>query len=145
MTEQRATGFDFEALRHAEEQHDLDAMLDLYADDTEIHIVNRNTPPSSPHVLRDKETISEYLRDVFGRDMTHRVESEVVGEDSVARNVACEYPDGTRVLAAENLDLRDGKSYVRWRSWPGTSRTTADRRGSESLSDFNADLGTPLD
>ena len=43
MTEQRATGFDFEALRHAEEQHDLDAMLDLYADYTEIHIVNRNT------------------------------------------------------------------------------------------------------
>jgi ketosteroid isomerase-like protein len=109
MTEQRATGFDFEALRRAEEQHDFDAMLDLYADDAEIHIVNRNTPPSSPHVLRGKEAISEYLRDVFGRDMTHRVESEVVGEDRVAFNVACEYPDGTRVLAAENLDLRDGK------------------------------------
>jgi ketosteroid isomerase-like protein len=109
MTEQKATGFDFEALRRAEEQHDLDAMLDLYADDAEIHIVNRNTPPSSPYVLRGKETISEYLRDVFGRDMTHRVESEVVGEDRVAFNVACEYPDGTRVLAAENLDLRDGK------------------------------------
>jgi hypothetical protein len=41
--------------------------------------------------------------------MTHRVEGEVVGEDRVAFNVACEYPDGTRVLAAENLDLRDGK------------------------------------
>ena len=84
MTEQRATGFDFDALRRAEAQHDLGAMLDLYADDAEIHIVNRNTPPSSPHVLRDKEAISEYLRDVFGRDMTHRVESEVVGEDRVA-------------------------------------------------------------
>ena len=96
-------------------------------------------------MLRDKEAISEYLRDVFGRDMTHRVESEVVGEDRVAFNVACEYPDGTRVLAAENLDLRDGKSYVRWRSWPGTSRTTADRRGPESLSDVNDDVGTPLD
>jgi ketosteroid isomerase-like protein len=109
MTEQRATGFDFEALRHAKEQHDLDAMLDLYAEDAEIHIVNRNTPPSSPYVLRGKEAISEYLRDVFGRDMTHRVESEVVGEDRVAFNVACEYPDGTHVLAAENLDMRDGK------------------------------------
>ena len=109
MTEQRATGFDFEALRHADEQHDLDAMLGLYADDAEIHIVNRNTPPSSPYVLRGKEAISEYLREVFGRDMTHRVESEVVGEDRVAFNVACEYPEGTRVLGAENLDLRDGK------------------------------------
>ena len=109
MTEQKATGFDFEALRHAEEQHDLRAMLDLYAADAEIHIVNRNTPPSSPYVLWGKEAVSEYLRDVFGRDITHRVESEVVGEDRVAFNVACEYPDGTRVLAADNLDLRDGK------------------------------------
>src|SRR5918995_1835583 len=109
MTEQGVIGFDFEALCHADDQHDLDPMLDLYADDAEIHIVNRNTPPSSPYVLRGKEAISEYLRDVFGRDMTHRVESEVVGEDRVAFNVACEYPDGTHVLAAENLDMRDGK------------------------------------
>ena len=88
MTEQKAPGFDFEALRRAEEQHDLDAMLDLYADEAEIRIVNRNTPPSSPYVLRGKEAISEYLRDVFGRDMSHRVESEIVGEDRVAFNVA---------------------------------------------------------
>ena len=110
MAQQQATSkLDFEQLRRAEEQRDLDAMLDLYADDAEIHIVNRNTPPSSPYVLRGKEAISEYLRDVFGRDMTHRVEGEVVGEDRVAFNVACEYPDGTRVLAAEKLDLRDCK------------------------------------
>ena len=32
-----------------------------------------------------------------------------MGEDRVVFNVACEYPDGTRVLAAENLDVCDGK------------------------------------
>jgi hypothetical protein len=32
-----------------------------------------------------------------------------VGKDRVAFNVACEYPDGTRMLAAENLDVCDGK------------------------------------
>src|SRR5918993_5513910 len=109
MTEQRATGFDFEALRHADEQHDLDAMLGLYADDAQIHIVNRNTPPSSPHVLRGKEAIAEYLRDVFSREMSHTIENEVLGEDRLAFNVACEYPDGTRVLASENVEVRDGK------------------------------------
>ena len=110
MTEQRSPGkIDFEVLRRAEEQRDLDAMLDLYADDAEVRIVNRHTPPSSPHVLRGKEEIAEYLSDVLGRDMKHRIENEVVGEDRVAFNVACEYPDGTRVLAAENLDVRDGK------------------------------------
>ena len=81
----------------------------LYAEDAEIHIVNRNTPPSSPYVLRGKEAIAEYLRDVFGRDMRHSIENEVVGEDRLAFNVACEYPDGTRVLASENLEVRDGK------------------------------------
>ena len=39
-------------------------------------------------MLRGKEAISEYLSDVFGRDMTHRVESEVVGEGRVVFNVA---------------------------------------------------------
>jgi ketosteroid isomerase-like protein len=110
MTEQRVTGkLDFEDLRRAQEQRDLDAMLDLYAEDAEIHIVNRNTPPSSPYVLRGKEAIAEYLRDVFGRDMSHSIENEVVGEDRLAFNVACEYPDGTRVLASENLEVRHGK------------------------------------
>jgi ketosteroid isomerase-like protein len=110
MSEQQVTGkLDFEDLRRAQEQRDLDAMLDLYAEDAEIHIVNRNTPPSSPYVLRGKEAIAEYLRDVFGRDMSHSIENEVVGEDRLAFNVACEYPDGTRVLASENLEVRDGK------------------------------------
>jgi ketosteroid isomerase-like protein len=110
MTEQRSAGkIDFEVLRRAEEQRDLDAMLDLYADDAEVRIVDRSTPPSSPHVLRGKGEIAEYLRDVFGREMSHSIENEVVGEGRVAFNVACEYPDGTRVLAAQNLDVRDGK------------------------------------
>ena len=66
MTEQQATGrLDFEELRRAEEQRDLDAMLDLYADDAEVRIVNRVTPPSSPYVLRGKQEIAEYLRDVL--------------------------------------------------------------------------------
>jgi len=110
VTEQQVAGkLDFEALRRAEEQHDLDAMLDLYADDAEIRIVNRNTPPSSPYVLRGKEEIAEYLKDVFSRDMKHRIVNEVVGESRLAFNVDCEYPDGLRVLAAETVDVRDGK------------------------------------
>ena len=110
MTEQKsAAKLDFEVLRRAGEQRDPDAMLELYADDAEVRIVDRNTPPSSPHVLRGKDEIAEYLRDVFGRDMTHTIENEVVGEDRVAFNVACEYPDGTRVLAAQSLEVRDGK------------------------------------
>ncbi len=108
MTEQK-TGFDFEALRRGIEQLDAETLINLYADDAELHIVNKNTTPSSPRALRGKEEITEHLRDVCGRAMTHRIENEVVGENRVAFNEMCEYPDGTRVLAATMLDLQNGK------------------------------------
>jgi ketosteroid isomerase-like protein len=110
MTERTAAeGLDLQALRRAAEQKDPDAMLALYAEDAEYVRVDRNSTPSSPMELRGKEAIAEYLRDVFGREMTHRIENEVVGEDRVAFNWACEYEDGTKVLAAETCEVRDGK------------------------------------
>ncbi len=108
MTEQKM-GFDFEAMRRGLEGRDADLLIGLYADDAELRIVNKRTPPSSPRELHGKEEISEYLRDVCGREMTHRVGDEVVGENRVAFNEACEYPDGTKVLTAMTLEVRDGK------------------------------------
>jgi SnoaL-like domain len=110
MTERTAaSGLDLEALRRAAEGKDPEAMLSLYADNAEYVRVDRNSTPSSPMALRGKEKVGEYLRDVFSRDMTHRIENEVVGEDRAAFNWSCEYPDGTKVLAAETVELRDGK------------------------------------
>ena len=100
---------DFEVLRQAIEGRDAETLVDFYAEDAEILTVNRNSTPSSPQVLRGKEEIAEYLRDVCAREMTHRIEDEVVGGNRVAFKEACEYPDGTRVLGAETLELRDGK------------------------------------
>jgi hypothetical protein len=74
-----------------------------------VRLVNSATPPSLPHVLRGKAEISKYLLAVFGREITHRVEREVVGENRVAYGVACEYPDGACVLAAKTLDSREGR------------------------------------
>jgi ketosteroid isomerase-like protein len=109
MATQTTGGLDFEVLRRAIEGRDADTLAGLYADDAEVLTVNRNTTPSSPNVLRGKEAIAEYLRDVCSREMTHHVENEVVGEYRVAFQEACEYPDGTRVLGAEMLEVRDGK------------------------------------
>ncbi|HZY57159.1 MAG TPA: nuclear transport factor 2 family protein [Rubrobacteraceae bacterium] len=106
---QTAGGLDFEALRRALEQSDVESLVSFYAEDAELLTVNRRTTPSSPAVLRGKEAIAEYLEDVCGRAMTHRIENEVVGQDRVAFNEACEYPDGIRVLAATTLDVRDGQ------------------------------------
>jgi len=110
MTEQKAAGgLDFEGLRRAIEQSNFDSLMRFYAEDAELYSVNRNTPPSSPEVLRGKEAIAERLEDVCGRDMTHHIEDEVVGQDRIAFNEACEYPDGLKVLAAQTLEVRDGK------------------------------------
>ncbi len=108
MSEQK-TGFDFEAMRRAVEQLDADLLLSLYADDAEMKIVNKIATPSSPRELQGKEEIAEFLRDVCGRAMTHRIEREVLGEERIAFNEECEYPDGTRVMAATTLQVRDGK------------------------------------
>jgi ketosteroid isomerase-like protein len=108
MSEQMAPGLDFEVMRNAIEQSDYDALVALYADDAEFRTVNKNSTPSSPMVLHGKGEISEMLKDVCGRAMAHHVEDEVVGENRVAFNEACEYPDGLRVLTASTLELRDG-------------------------------------
>ena len=108
MSEQK-TGFDFEAMRRAVEQLDADLLLSLYADDAEMKVVNKSATPSSPREIRGKEEIAEYLRDVCGRAMTHRIENEVIGEERVAFNEACEYPDGAKVLCAATLEVQDGK------------------------------------
>ena len=110
MNEQYSTSmFDFESMRRAIEQLDADLLTSLYADDAQMHIVNRYSTPSSPRELRGKEEIAEHLKDVCGRAITHRVENEVMGEDRVAFNEACEYPDGNRVLAAMTLEVHNGK------------------------------------
>jgi ketosteroid isomerase-like protein len=111
MTEQQtpSSGLDFEALRRAIEHSDAESLTSFYAEDAELLTVNRRTPPSSPEVLRGKEQIAEFLADVCARDMTHRVENEVVGRDRIAFNEACEYPDGLHVLAAATLEVRDGQ------------------------------------
>lgn len=108
MTQQSA-GLDFGEMRRAIEGLDAEALAGLYADDAEMLTINRYSTPSSPKVLRGREEISDHLRDVCGRAMTHRVENEVIGVDRVAFNEACEYPDGTKVLCAATLEVRDGK------------------------------------
>ena len=112
MTEQKTTGdLDFEALRQASEQSDAEALAGLYAEVAEVQIVNRDPPPSSPLELRGREAIAEYLKDVCVRDVKHQIKDHVVGEDRIAFNEACEYPDVNQVLTATMLEVKDGKIF----------------------------------
>jgi len=45
---------DFETLRRAIEERDAETLIGFYADDAEVHTVNKNATPSSPQVLRGR-------------------------------------------------------------------------------------------
>jgi hypothetical protein len=80
----------------------------MYAPDAEVRLVDRIATPGAPRVLRGREEIAGWIEDVCGREMTHRVEREVLAGDRAAFAEACRYPDGTNVLCVTVLDLRDG-------------------------------------
>ncbi len=102
------TTIDLEALRRAVEERDAAGMLALYADDAEVRLADRDDTPGSPRVLSGKDEIRAFVEDVCARDMTHRVEHAVADGDRASFLEACRYPDGTNVLCAAALSLRDG-------------------------------------
>ena len=101
--------FDTETLRRGIEGQDATTLLSLYADDAELRVVDRNTQPSHPMVKHGRDEIGAMLNDVYGRDMTHKLEQVIVQGDQVAYTESCLYSDGVRVLAGSMLSLRDGK------------------------------------
>ena len=107
-THQPPAQLDFDALRRAIEERDVVAQLALYAADAVVRLVDRIRTPRSPRVLHGHEEVRAWLEDVCGRDMTHRVDTPVVADGAIAFTEACRYPDGTNVLCATVLELRDG-------------------------------------
>ena len=101
--------FDTETLRRGIEEHNPATLLSLYADDAELRVVDRNTQPSHPLVKHGRGEISELLTDVYGRDMTHKLEQCVIQGEQVAYTESCLYPDGVRVLATSMMSLKDGR------------------------------------
>ena len=110
MTQRKAhRGLDFEALRHAIERCDPDLILGFYSEEANLSIVNAQAQRSSPFELCGKGEIAKHLRAAFGKETSHRVEEEVVGEYRVTFREACKYPDGGRVIVETTLEVRDGK------------------------------------
>jgi ketosteroid isomerase-like protein len=108
QTTEVSRSFDAEALRRGIEERDAATLLGLYAEDAELHVVDRSDQPSHPTVIRGRAAIGEYFADVCGRDMTHTIERLVVGDDNAAFIQDCRYPGGARVLCVAVLDLKDG-------------------------------------
>jgi ketosteroid isomerase-like protein len=108
-------------LHRAIEQCNLDMIMNCYADDAELQVVDRDHPPSRPLEFHGKQSIAGYFRDICSRPLTHKIEQEVIGGNQLAFTEACEYPDGSRVLATEMFELSDGKvsRQVTVQAWDG--------------------------
>ena len=81
----------------------------MYSPGATLTIVDTITQPGSPRVLRTRAEIEAWLRDTYGRDMTHTVQHTVSDETGAAYTQACRYPDGTNVLCATVIELTDGQ------------------------------------
>jgi ketosteroid isomerase-like protein len=104
-----ATTFDVEEFRRAYEQWDIEALLDLYADDVELVQVDRDNPPSVPRVRQGREVFKGMFEHCAAAGVKATVEHTVAGEDRAAAAVTCEFPGGRKVLANSILEIQDGR------------------------------------
>jgi hypothetical protein len=99
------TAFDLARFARAAEERDAATQLSMYGPDATVTIVDKITQPGSPRVLHTGDEIKDWLEDLCGRDMTHKVSRRVAGDDGAAFTLACRYPDGTSVLCATVIEL----------------------------------------
>jgi ketosteroid isomerase-like protein len=103
------TAFDVDAFVKSIESRDAETQVGLFAEDAVVTTVDHEHPPSNPTVARGREEIGAALREVTGRDMTHKVSDVVLTGDALAYRIDCRYADGTRVACHAIAQLRGGK------------------------------------
>ncbi len=102
------TTFDLDRFARAAEDRDASTQLSMYGPDAVVTIVDKVSQPGAPRVLRGTGEIKDWLEDTYARDMTHKVQHAVSDAGGAAYTQACRYPDGTNVLCATVIELRDG-------------------------------------
>jgi hypothetical protein len=101
--------FDTDALTRAIETRDGAGQLACYQADAVLTLTDHVNPPSRPRVISGSDELHAYFDDLCSREMTHSVQTVVAGSDHIAYEVACTYPDGTRVQCLCVAGVVDGK------------------------------------
>jgi SnoaL-like domain len=108
-TQSSATKFDMARFCDAVENREVATQVAMYADDAVVTIADRINQPGAPRVLNGRDEVAEWIADICGRDMSHRVEHPVADARGAAFSEVCRYLDGTNVLCATVMELRDGQ------------------------------------
>jgi ketosteroid isomerase-like protein len=109
MTVKTSTAFDLEAFTRAYEGWDIEALLDLYADDFELIQIDRDNPPSSPRIRQGKDVLRGMLEHCAAAGVRASVENTVADDHRAAATITCEFPGGRKVLANGIFDIEDGR------------------------------------
>jgi ketosteroid isomerase-like protein len=109
MTVKTTDRLDLDAFRRAYEEWDVQALLDLYADDIELVQIDRDHPPSSPRVRHGRDVLRGMFEHCAAAGVTATVEHAVADGNRAAATVTCAFPGGRKVAANTILELESGR------------------------------------
>ncbi len=112
MTVQSVATFDVQAFKRAYEEWDIEALLELYAEEVKLVQIDHDNPPSAPRVRHGKDLFRGMFEHCKAASVTATVENTVAGPDRAAATVTCEFPGGRKVLANSILEIQDGRIVV---------------------------------
>lgn len=100
--------FDLTEFSRAIDASDAEVQIAAYADCAEIEVIGPDNPPSSPHVVKGKNAIADWVRSNCRRNLMQRVVRAIDGNSEIAYTVAQVKRDGTHEIATSTAELRDG-------------------------------------
>jgi SnoaL-like domain len=109
MTVETTTSFDIATFKRAYESWDVQALLELYADQLELIQIDRDNPPSAPRTRQGRDVLKGMLEHCAAARVVVTVDNTLAGEDRAAATITCEFPGGRKVLANVILELEDGR------------------------------------
>src|SRR5919109_3479407 len=105
MTVKTTDRLDLEAFRRGYGEWDVEALLDLYAEDVELVQIDRDNPPSSPRIRHGRDVLRGMFEHCAAAGVKATVEHAVADGDRAAATVTCAFPGGRRVAANTILEL----------------------------------------
>ncbi len=100
--------FDLTEFRRAIDASDAESWIAAYADWAEVELIDPDNPPSSPHVLKGKDAIADWVRGNCRRYVRQQVVRAIDGADRIAYTVSRVQRDGSHEIASSTAELRDG-------------------------------------
>jgi hypothetical protein len=100
--------FDLMEFSRAIDASDVEYQIAVYADSAEVEVVDPDNPPSSPHVLKGKNAIADWVRGNCQRNVRQRVVRIIDGDDRIAYTVSQVRRDGSHEIATSTAELHDG-------------------------------------